>query len=419
VISLIALYHFALKHPFSANASHWFFVFYFFFYAGLMQYLANKFPGQIDVGQGPEYCLKTNILIIFWCIIYSLVYHFALKHIRRMKSRTQIDIPALDLDKKTFIKLLFLTITATIIAYLALGASAMFARNANADIGNDNSALRLIISILGRTTPVIILIISLYAKDKTFFTRSFQFIFFCFFLLADFPTSTSRFFFGAYIIAIISVIIRNKKISMLWLFTSLVISFMFVLPIMNAFRVKTFSAIKIQSPQSKRNTDDYYVPGADFDAYGTLVDTVSYVDQYEMQYGHQVLGVILFFVPRDIWPDKPAGSSLIFMKHTTAKFFNLSTALPAEGYIDFSIFGVALYAAVFAYLIAKLDGSYWYSSFDHKFSSLTMVFYPFFVPYVIIIMRGSLLSMYAYTMGVFVAVLISLRLSGIKKLVHS
>jgi hypothetical protein len=417
VISLVALYHFASKHPFSANASHWFFVFYFFFYAGLMQYLANKFPGQIDVGQGPQYCLKTNLLIIFWCIIYSLVYYFASKH-SRIKSRIQIDIPGLDLDKTTLVKLLLLTITATAISYLTLGTNAMFARDANADIGNDNSALRLVISIVGRNTPIIILIISLYAKDKTFFTRSFQFLFFCFFLLANFPTSTSRFFFGAYMIAVISVIIRNKKISMVWLFVSLVISFMFILPIMNAFRVKTFNAIKIQSPESKRNTNDYYVPGPDFDAYGTFVDTVSYVDQYEMQCGHQVLGVILFFVPRNMWPDKPAGSSLIFMKHTSAKFFNLSTALPAEGYIDFSIFGVALYAAVFAYLIAKLDGSYWYSSRDQKFSSLTMVFYPFFVPYVIIIMRGSLLSMYAYTMGLFVSVFISLQISGIKKSVH-
>jgi hypothetical protein len=78
-----------------------------------------------------------------------------------------------------------------------------------------------------------------------------------------------------------------------------------------------------------------------------------------MQWGHQLLGSLLFFVPSSIWSAKPLATGIFLADYLIANysmwFTNLSAPLIAEGYLDFGPGGVVLYAAVMAWLVVYLN----------------------------------------------------------------
>ena len=58
-----------------------------------------------------------------------------------------------------------------------------------------------------------------------------------------------------------------------------------------------------------------------------------------MQWGRQLLGALLFFVPSAVWSGKPLASGIFIANYLIANysmwFTNLSAPLIAEGYLDF------------------------------------------------------------------------------------
>ena len=74
-----------------------------------------------------------------------------------------------------------------------------------------------------------------------------------------------------------------------------------------------------------------------------------------VQYGRQLLGVVLFFVPREIWPNKPVGSGAFMADHLNMNFTNLSANYFAEGYINFGGAGIVLFLIILVWSCAYLD----------------------------------------------------------------
>lgn len=97
------------------------------------------------------------------------------------------------------------------------------------------------------------------------------------------------------------------------------------------------------------NPDSFFA--GHVDAFEMLVYGVDYVHQEGSAMGKQLLGVILFWFPRTSWPEKPIatgellGSSYINIMIETANT-NLSAPLVLEGYINFGIVGVFLFAII-------------------------------------------------------------------------
>jgi oligosaccharide repeat unit polymerase len=110
--------------------------------------------------------------------------------------------------------------------------------------------------------------------------------------------------------------------------------------------------------------------------------------------GLQLLGVLLFFVPRSIWYNKPVGSGWTFAADNGATFTNVSMPYFAEGYINFGYIGLALFTIFCSYFTANMDKKYW-----SRQSVFFSGYYYLMLGIMIFIMRGDLMSSFAFTVG--------------------
>jgi hypothetical protein len=130
--------------------------------------------------------------------------------------------------------------------------------------------------------------------------------------------------------------------------------------------------------------------------------TVDYVSAHGLSYGYQLLGSLLFFVPRSFWTFKPTSTGELVGDYLIDKYEfdynNLSNPIVSEGYIDFGFFGLFFMAIILAYYIIKLMS--WLQSPDplKKF----IAFY--FAIHLIFLLRGDLTSGFSYYIGTLLGV---------------
>ena len=137
---------------------------------------------------------------------------------------------------------------------------------------------------------------------------------------------------------------------------------------------------------------------SDFDAYSSLCRTMQYVSVHGSTHGRQLKGVALFFVPRKVWPQKPVGSGAYLFGQLGFDFKNVACTYLAEGYINYGWMGSLLFTAVMAIVITRWDRSFWRSR-DPLF--YVHIFYFAACGMLLFILRGDLLSSFAYTAGLF------------------
>lgn len=138
---------------------------------------------------------------------------------------------------------------------------------------------------------------------------------------------------------------------------------------------------------------------SDFDAYSSLCRAMQYNELHGSTSGRQLGGVLLFFIPRSAWPDKPIGSGAFIFTGLGADFKNVSCTYLAEGYINWGLTGSGLFTLLLALLITRYDN--WYQSHEAAFSSYRTMFYFIFGGMLLFILRGDLLSSFAFTCGLF------------------
>lgn len=129
--------------------------------------------------------------------------------------------------------------------------------------------------------------------------------------------------------------------------------------------------------------------------------TIDYVEKNGVTYGKQLIGSVLFFVPRLIWPNKPLGSGQLIgnylMENYSMWFNNVSNPLPSEGYINFGLIGVMF----FGFLLSKIG--HWVEDLKQNYG---WVVYLYISNHMIFILRGDLLSSLSYLIGILFALLI-------------
>lgn len=140
----------------------------------------------------------------------------------------------------------------------------------------------------------------------------------------------------------------------------------------------------------------------DYDSWSMAMATIEYVDIFGTTYGRQLAGAFLFFVPRSIWQNKPVGSGHLvateyLMVQLTMWFTNLSNSFPSEGYINFGLIGVLLFALMLAILSMITD------EFE-KHNDLRIVFAVYTSFHMVFMLRGDLMSSFAYLVGALIAI---------------
>lgn len=139
----------------------------------------------------------------------------------------------------------------------------------------------------------------------------------------------------------------------------------------------------------------------DFDAYSSLCRTMQYTAEHGPTGGRQLTGVALFYVPRSVWPTKPVGSGAFLFDQLGFEFKNVSCTFLAEGYINFGWWGSPLFTMLLAVCIFWYDDYYWHGHSPETQLIFARLFYLVALGMLFFILRGDLLSSFAYTVGLF------------------
>ena len=146
--------------------------------------------------------------------------------------------------------------------------------------------------------------------------------------------------------------------------------------------------------------DHYY--SINYDSWANIYTAVEVVQVHGMQWGHQLLGAVLFFVPSSIWSGKPLASGIFLADYLIANysmwFTNLSAPLVAEGYLDFGAGGVLAYAAAMAFAVTGLNAM---ARRDGNWILFPLAVYG--SVFLMLVLRGSLMIAVAYLVAAFLA----------------
>lgn len=264
----------------------------------------------------------------------------------------------------------------------------------NKNIVVDSSSFALIIELGGRLTPVFCFFYAATKMEGRLITKS---VLFFLMILSVFPTGVARYMAAFAYIPLVLLFVPIMRNASLFAAT-LLFSIAFLFPFLNQFRY--FSGVEnlILLPQAE------FFYAAHFDAHENFA---SAIESNFISYGYQLSGSLLFFVPRFIWPGKPVGSGYEMAERLGYSFNNISMPLLAEGYVNFGFFGVFLFAVCIGYFMARMDGYYsLYIKLILKSDYSTAIYY-YIIGALFFLLRGDLLSSFAYIVaGLLVALFI-------------
>jgi hypothetical protein len=164
-------------------------------------------------------------------------------------------------------------------------------------------------------------------------------------------------------------------------------------------RAQTLSGLSL-SQFSDEIADHYF--SINYDSWANIYTAVEIVKVHGMQWGHQLLGSLLFFVPSSVWGGKPLATGIFLAQYLIANysmwFTNLSAPLVAEGYLDFGPGGVIAYAVAMAWFVVFLNRlvrrrAGWVAFPMATYASV----------FLMIILRGSLMIALGFASAAFLA----------------
>ena len=139
-----------------------------------------------------------------------------------------------------------------------------------------------------------------------------------------------------------------------------------------------------------------------YDAFANFMGAIKYYQVENVKIGYQLLGSILFFVPRSIWPTKPLSSGeevgWFLLNDYSLHFVNISQPFIGEGWINFGFIGILIFSIVFAYIF------YFFYKWSQDKDKLKNVSYVFFSYHLIFLLRGDLMNGIAFFVGPFLAI---------------
>lgn len=201
------------------------------------------------------------------------------------------------------------------------------------------------------------------------------------------PISTARYVFGTVALGVLAAFgayrtIRGyRAVSVLAL-----LGLFFIFPILDAFRYTT-SGNRISLSLLSA------LAGGDFDSFAQVVNALTYVKDMGVTWGHQMLGVALFWIPRSLWTGKPVDSGPLLAVHQGYDFTNLSAPLWAEFYLNWGWVGVVGGMFLFGVWVRRADEAANVLLSRSPVPGPWAAIIPF---YLLIVLRGSLLQAMTY-----------------------
>jgi len=132
-----------------------------------------------------------------------------------------------------------------------------------------------------------------------------------------------------------------------------------------------------------------YQGNPDYDAFWQIANAYSYVVDGLVERGQQALGVVLFWVPRSIWPDKPIDTGILLANYRQYNFTNLSAPLWSEFLVNGGVVALVIGFVCVGGLLRILDTRLVPAFASSGFWAIAGAVFPI---YMTILLRGSLLQ---------------------------
>lgn len=377
---------------FSLVQMHWIFYITMFVIAPCSQFL-NGYSAWGYSLTISDY-LVTNVALTVWGMLFAI---FSIDHSGNAAYRQKVFFSSLvKIDARAEMIALIVSLIATAIVIAFVGFENLFSR---ATFSTDlDKTMGLLFDKAIRPLPVFAFVLVLARCKQRGRFSPILLASFALMLIACFPTGMARYnmaciYGGILLLIIVSLFEKKGLFALLFL-----LAFLIVFPASNSYRWQafTFSMFGDALLEAAGNLSRGFC-AVDYDAYSMVARTIKYVGSHGATDGYQLLGVLFFFVPRALWPSKPEGSGNLVCVAQGQTQLNISSPLPAEGLINFGIIGIILFAVGAALICRSVDR--WF------ISSRTPIrlFYPFACLLMFFIMRGDLLSSFAFTVGYFVS----------------
>jgi hypothetical protein len=128
---------------------------------------------------------------------------------------------------------------------------------------------------------------------------------------------------------------------------------------------------------------------ADYDSFQQILNSVSFVESSGTTNGRQLLGSLLFWVPRSVWSNKPVSTAELVATEQRYAFTNLSMPLWGEFYVDGGLPLVLVGFVFYGALIGGLDRGFSRGSSESR--GTRMLLCCTWAAYQMFLLRGSLM----------------------------
>ncbi|WP_407370870.1 O-antigen polymerase [Carnobacterium sp.] len=372
------------------------FMFAFMFLAPIIQYVNKTFPWDNASLITDRAVVITNFIILIFLAIYYFFYdQFTAKYKKSTKKITLVNF----INVRLMLDIGFIiSLIAGSYIFFVTGFTNLFARSTNS-LGLDGTTSLVVNNFLkGFPMTTLLMNIVYWQNNKKFYNKFQALVLLIITVLLNFPTGNPRFQVAVIYLGLLIAVkqkFNNKYFFKYLLFIGLFIIF----PLLNIFRNNTFSDLAALNVTVSKPVDDFLT--GNYDSYSMLTRSIIYGSISGTTLGGQLLGSILFFVPRSIWPNKPIGSGAFIAKSLGWDFTNVSMPYIGEGYINFGLLGVILFSIVLAFITSTLDYKHERIIEERLYEKVSFisVVYPIMIGFIFFIMRGDLLSSLSFTIG--------------------
>ena len=221
-------------------------------------------------------------------------------------------------------------------------------------------------------------------------------------VLINNPVAAARFFTGTVLLAFAYVLFFHRSRNGASFLILVLVGVLLVFPMVDIGRV----AVDVDSiVDALPGFMDGLFAGDPYRTFEAIPAALRYLEQYGSTYGFQLLGPLLFWVPRSFWPEKPEGSGWLLSGAFGGFHDNVSCPTPCEALLNFGWIGIPIIAVAFAITLRILDDVNRSPPARDDTDSIRVidVLYPLFLGQVFFITRGDFLSPWAFTVGMIIA----------------
>lgn len=390
------------KLPLSLNKMHWYFIFFFMSVAPLTHFLTGYAPGRYPLSD--ESIINGQLVALLWCSVYSIARR--VKTSRRSSSERREHAV---IATPSWVAPAFLLLSLISLAYMVLslgGLSSLLTRGeAWLEV---ERPIDTVLGYLFRAIPVISFVILYRGKRYSGATYSWLYVsaLVPIIVLLNYPVSLSRYWTAVVYIGLFASVapfswLGNRKFDL-----AIILGICIVFPLMYDLKFVDFETFLSAGVSSFFGSYEEVFNSMDFDAFTMLCRIIQYAGDYGLSLGRQLLSVVFFFVPRAVLPIKgqPTGSMVATAQGSS--YTNLSAPIMGEGYIDFGLIGVVVYAVVLAVVIRSLDRSIFEDTNGSGSNTYRFLVGVFMLGFVIFLMRGALQPVFLRIMGFFLFLMI-------------